>query len=185
MERYKSSSGKMLIHDSYNKLLQAWGTDFEEKSFETTYGLTHIIITGDRSNPPLMLFHGTADNSAMMWIYNMKDLSKEFYVIAVDAIGGSGKSEPNDEYWRSFNQITWMDDIVTALDIQYMNICGVSYGAYLAYYYTLKRPDKVNKVACLAGRIPSNSFEVLFKMMTAFLPEALFPSEKNCTKLLN
>ncbi|MEK4439001.1 hypothetical protein [Paenibacillus sp. FSL K6-2862] len=66
MERYKNSSGKMLIHDSYNKLLHAWETDFEERNIETTYGLTHIIIAGDRSNPPLMLFHGTADNSAMM-----------------------------------------------------------------------------------------------------------------------
>lgn len=118
----------------------------------------------------------------MMWIYNMKDLSQEFYVIAVDTIGGSGKSEPNNEYWRTFNQITWIDDIVTPLDIQNMNICGVSYGAY---YYTLKRLDKVNKAVCLAGRIPSNSFEVMLKMMTAFLPEALSPSEKNCTKLLH
>lgn len=63
-----------------------------------------------------------------------------------------------------------------------MNICGVSYGAY---YYTMKRLDKVNKAVCLAGRIPSNSFEVMLKMMTAFLPDALFPSEKNCTKLLH
>ena len=37
---------------------------------------------------------------------------------------------------------------------------------------------------CLAGRIPTNSFEVISKMMKAFLPEALFPSEKNCEKLL-
>lgn len=82
----------MLIHVSYNKLLHAWGTDLEERYIETTYGLTYIIIAGDHSTPPLMLFHGTVDNSAMMWIYNMKDLSKEFYVIAVDTIGRSGKA---------------------------------------------------------------------------------------------
>lgn len=185
MERYRNASGKKMIMDSYNMLLHSWETDFEEKVVETTYGLTHVIIAGDRLNPPLMLFHGTADNSAMMWIYNIKDLAKAFYVIAVDAIGGSGKSEPNDEYFRAFNQITWMDDIVTALNIHTINICGVSYGAYLSYNYTLKRPDKVNKAVCLAGRIPSNSFEVIYKMMAAFLPEALFPSEKNCEKLLN
>ncbi|MCE5173064.1 hypothetical protein LQV63_27755 [Paenibacillus profundus] len=38
---------------------------------------------------------------------------------------------------------------------------------------------KVKKVVCMAGRVPSGPFEVMSKMMTAFLPEALFPSGKN------
>lgn len=184
MERYKSISGRQLIMDTYDTLLSSWDTEFEEKDIETKYGLTHVIITGDDRKPPLLLFHGTADNSAMMWIYNVKELSKHFYIIAVDAIGGSGKSEPNEEYNKSFNQVTWIDAILDAFHLHAVNICGVSYGAYLSYYYTLKRPERVNKAICLAGRIPSSQFEVMFKMMGAFLPEALFPSEQNCKKLL-
>jgi len=184
MKRYKSLSGRQLITDSYNKLLHSWGTELQEKDIETSYGLTHVIIIGDRQSPPLLLFHGTADNSAMMWIYNIKELSRKFYIIAVDAIGGSGKSEPNDEYYKNFNQVTWIDDILKALEIHNTNICGVSYGAYLSYHYTLERPSRVNKAICLAGRIPSSQFEVISKMMIAFLPEALFPSEMNCKKLL-
>ena len=61
----------------------------------TTYGDTHIITAGSPDQPPLLLLHGTGDNAAMMWIYNMEELSRSFYVIAVDNIGGSGKSEPS------------------------------------------------------------------------------------------
>jgi Predicted hydrolases or acyltransferases (alpha/beta hydrolase superfamily) len=184
MNRYKSPAGRQLIMDSYDTLLNSWETDWQEKDIETSYGGTHIITAGDRQNPPLLLFHGTADNSAMMWIYNIEELSKHFYTISVDAIGGSGKSEPNADYYRSFNQATWIDEILNALEIHKTNICGVSYGAYLAYHYTLKRPEKVSKAIGLAGRIPSSQFEVMTKMMSAFLPEALIPSEKNCKKLL-
>ncbi|CAM3586513.1 alpha/beta fold hydrolase [Marinicrinis lubricantis] len=106
-------------------------------------------------------------------------------MVAVDIIGGSGRSEPNSNYYSQFSQVVWIDEVMDALQIQKAHICGVSYGAYLSYLYTLKRPDRVNKAVCLAGRIPSSQFEVMMKMMAAFLPEALFPSEKSCRRLLN
>ncbi|PWW39915.1 MULTISPECIES: alpha/beta fold hydrolase [Paenibacillus] len=175
---------KQLIYESYDKLLKSWGIDFEERDIETTFGSTHIIRVGDPTLPPLLLFHGTADNSAMMWIYNIRMLSGKFFIIAVDAVGGSGKSEPNYNYYKNFNQIVWIDELLASSEIHRTNIAGVSYGAYLSYYYALKRPNKVEKAICMAGRIPSSQFEVISKMMTAFLPEALFPTEKNCKKLL-
>lgn len=184
MERYKTSQGRQLIYESYDKLLQSYGVRVEEKRIETTYGQTHVLTAGDSKNPSLILFHGTADNAAMMWVYNMKELSRNLFVIAVDSIGGSGKSEPNAEYYKRFDQVKWIDDIMDAFQLQDSYICGVSYGAYLSYFYTLRRPDRIRKAMCLAGRIPSSSFEVISKMMKAFMPEALFPSEKNCKKLL-
>lgn len=184
MKRYKSPQGRQLVHDSYDTLLQSWGVAYVEQDIDTTYGLTHVITVGNPHNTPLLLFHGTADNAAMMWVYNVKALSEQFYLIAVDAIGGSGKSEPNSNYYKQFNQVTWIDEILGHFNLDTTNICGVSYGAYLAYLYTLNRPMKVDKAVCLAGRIPSSQFEVFSKMMTAFLPEALFPSERNCRKLL-
>jgi len=65
MDRYKSLSGRQLILDSYDQLLQAWGVDVAECDIHTSYGQTHIITAGDPQHPPLMLFHGTADNSAI------------------------------------------------------------------------------------------------------------------------
>lgn len=184
MNKYKKPIAEQLIYESYDRLLQAWGIDMIERDVETVYGQTHVILAGDSSNPPLVLFHGTADNSAMMWVYNAKSLAERYYVIAVDAVGGSGKSVANERYADAFDQVTWLDELLDALNLPEVNIGGVSYGGYLAYCYAIMRPMRVRRVVCMASAIPSSQFQVMVKMMTAFLPEALFPSEKNCRKLL-
>lgn len=184
MNRYKKLHARQLIVDLYDRLLQAWNVEVKEMSVETSYGKTHMIIAGKPENPPLLLFHGVADHSAMMWVYNAEKLSESYYLIAIDTIGGSGKSEPNHQYYKNFDQLVWLDELLDSLQIQETYICGVSYGAYLGYTYALVRPDRVLKVVCLAGRIPTSQFEVMAKMMSVFMPEAIFPSEKNCKKLL-
>jgi len=184
MNRYKSKVGQDLIHESYDKLLDTWNVVVEQQDIITSYGSTHVITAGAPSNPPLLLLHGVGDNSAMMWVYNIQQLSERFYVIAIDAIGGSGKSEPNEKYDREFDQSEWLDQVLESMGIETTYIAGVSYGAYLAYHYAITRPTKVKRIVCMAGRVPSSQLEVMIKMMKAFLPEAIFPTERNCKKLL-
>ncbi|WII39847.1 alpha/beta fold hydrolase [Paenibacillus thiaminolyticus] len=150
----------------------------------TTYGTTHVITAGSPADPVLLLLHGTADNSAMMWVSNIEQLSERFYVIAIDAIGGSGKSEPNERYANEFDQTAWLDELLDAMKIETACVAGVSYGAYLAYHYAIWRPARVTKIVCMAGRVASSQFEVMSKMIKAFLPEALFPTEASCRRLL-
>ncbi|EHQ61355.1 alpha/beta hydrolase fold protein [Paenibacillus dendritiformis C454] len=100
-----------------------------------------------------------------MWIYHIEQLSGRFYVIAIDAIGGSGKSEPNERYANEFDQTAWLDELLDAMKIEAACVAGVSYGAYLAYHYAIWRPARVTKIVCMAGRVASSQFEVMSKMM--------------------
>jgi len=88
MKIFKSAIAQQNILDSYDRLLKMWDVDIEETDIPTTYGTTHIITCGDKTNPPLILFHGVGDNSALMWLYNARELSQHFWVFAVDTIGG-------------------------------------------------------------------------------------------------
>lgn len=186
LNRYKGSEGRQLVFGSYDKLLKMWGVDKTELDVETRFGKTHVITAGSRENPPLLLFHGVGDNSALMWIYNAKELSKHFYIMAVDAIGGSGKSEPDERYYKGFDQTLWIDDVLAALKVEKTNIAGVSYGSYLTQLYAIERPEKVDKIICMAGAIALKDIIKGNGMssMLIFLPEALFPSEKNAAKLM-
>ncbi|WCR28869.1 hypothetical protein L3476_09170 [Paenibacillus thiaminolyticus] len=103
MRRYKTKVGQQLIYESCERLLASWNVAWAEQDIMTTYGTTHVITAGSPADPVLLLLHGTADNSAMMWVYNIEQLSERFYVIAIDAIGGSGKSEPNERYANEFD----------------------------------------------------------------------------------
>jgi pimeloyl-ACP methyl ester carboxylesterase len=180
VKRFKKEIGKQLVYESYDKLLELWDMEKDIKEIPTAYGVTNIITAGEAKDQPLLLFHGVGDNSALMWIYNIKELAKRFYVIAIDTIGGSGKSEPNEAYFKNFEQSAWINEILDKLGIDKVFIAGVSYGAYLACHYLIKNPERVLKIVCMAGGVRTS----LFRMMTVFLPEALFPTEKNIKKLL-
>ncbi|MEI5909301.1 alpha/beta hydrolase [Bacillus spongiae] len=187
--RFKTLEGKQALYDSYDQLLHLWDVPYEERDIETRYGQTHLIITGDEHNPPLVLFHGTGDNSAIMWIYNIQALSKKFYVIAVDTLGGAGKSEPNEHYSKDFVPHLWIDDILNTLAIHKTHMAGVSYGVYLTLSYEIYNPDRVEKIICMASFLPVKGLSIKYTLLgmrsiLTFFPEVLRPNEKNALKLL-
>jgi pimeloyl-ACP methyl ester carboxylesterase len=181
VNKYKSPAGARLLLETYDKLLDSWGIEFEEKYVETFFGKTFILTAGDPQKPPLLLFHGVGDDLALMWVYNAKELIKHYHIIAVDTVGGPGKSEPNENYFKSFDQSRWIDDLLDALNIKETFIAGVSNGAYITMYYTLKRPGRVRKAVCMAGGVGGKAGML---RMLIFVPAALFPTEKNIGKLM-
>lgn len=184
MKIYRSKAAKKNILDTYDKLLAMWNVDKEERDIETIYGTTHVIQCGSKDNPPLVLFHGVGDDSALMWLYNAKELSHHFRLFAIDTIGGPGKSHPNDNYNKEFDDMTWIDEVLAGLSLDRIHIVGVSHGAYLAQCYALYRPSVVLKVIALAGSVPIGNNGPMKVMMKIFLPEALFPTKRNAVKLL-
>ena len=184
MKVYKNEKAKKRILDTYDQLLAMWNVEKDERDIHTTYGTTHAILCGNERNPPLVLFHGVGDNSALMWIYNAEALSRRFRVIAVDTIGGPGKSVPNENYNKDFDDVKWIDEILAELNINKVHIAGTSNGAYLAQYYGMNRPEKVINMVCMAGSVPIGKGSPLMTMMKVFLPEALFPTKNNVNKLI-
>lgn len=180
VNKYKSPEGGKLILESYDRLLRAWGMEKEEMDVDTSYGKTHIITAGESSNPPLLLFHGVGDDSALMWLYNAASLAADFRIFAVDTMGGPGKSEPNELYYKNFSQTGWIDEILNVLKLDKVFITGVSNGAYLTLLYSIKRPEKVIKSVCMAGGIGSGSMLHMLK----FIPAALFPTQGNIKRLM-
>lgn len=185
VRKYKSEQGGRLLLDSYDKLVKAWGVETAEEDVDTPYGKTHLITAGSRENPPLVLFHGVGDDAALMWMLNAGELEQHFRLIAVDTMGGPGKSEPNEAYYKEFSQAVWIDAILDAMGLDRVYLAGVSNGAYLTQLYTAKRPERVLKAVCIAGSIAvKGTKSPMWRMMKVFLPEALFPTEQNALKLV-
>jgi pimeloyl-ACP methyl ester carboxylesterase len=182
---YKSENAKQHIYETYDKLVALWGVETQEKDVDTFYGTTHIIECGEISNPPLVLFHGVGDDSALMWIYNASKLAEHFKIYAIDTIGGPGKSCPNEHYDKSFDEIKWMDEVFHKLKLEKFYLVGVSNGSYMAQHYGIMRPDKTLKIICMAGAVADESSKSpIIRMLRVFLPEALFPTRKNAEKLI-
>lgn len=188
MNKYRNKTAGENILRTYDALLTQWQVPILECDVETRYGKTHVITSGGDDLPPLVLFHGVGDDSALMWIYNAKELSQHFKLYAIDTIGGPGKSAPNKNYNKDFDDILWIDDILTELKIESAFFAGVSHGGFMTQLYTLKRPEKVKKAIAISSSVPASNgnknSSPMKTMMKIFLPEALFPTQKNTEKLI-
>lgn len=182
---FKNVKGKDRVWQSYRQLVDQWPITVEEIDIPTTFGLTHCIVTGDKSNPPLLLFHGVGDNSAVMWILNIEELSRHFYCVAIDTLGGPGKSIPNEHFNKQrFEQVEWINKIVDHLGIDHFNIAGVSNGAYMAYNYATMQSDRVNRVVCMEGGMVTAPVKAMLQTLMMMFPEILIPTDRNLLKVL-
>ena len=197
MKVYRSEKQGQIIRQTYDELLKLWGCQILERDVQTTFGTTHVIEVGKDGAPALVLFHGVGDDSALMWIFNAAELGRHFKLYAIDTLGGPGKSVPNENYNENFDSIAWIDQIFDGLKLEKAFIAGVSNGGYLVQYYTVKRPEKVIKGISISSSVAAASNEsvdpknakkakaaALKNMMKIFLPEAIFPTDKNVCNLI-
>jgi pimeloyl-ACP methyl ester carboxylesterase len=120
-----------------------------------------------------------------MWVLNIQELSKHFYCIAVDTIGGPGKSVPNENFTKnSFNQVEWINQIIDYFRIENVNIAGVSNGAYMAYNYATAKSARVNKVVCMEGGMVTKPIKTMIQTLLMMFPEILVPTHHNLLKVL-
>ena len=61
---YKSLAGEKLVRERYLTFLKFWPTTNEQLRVPTREGETFVVASGDPT-APLLLFHGSAGNSAM------------------------------------------------------------------------------------------------------------------------
>ena len=146
MKKYRSEKSGQAILETYDRILSTWQCETKERDYdrilstwqcetkerdvETEYGTTHVIECGAEEGPALVLFHGVGDDSALMWIYNAPELGKHFHLYAIDTMGGPGKSVPNENYNKEFDDVRWIDGVLDALGIGKAFFAGVSMGGY-------------------------------------------------------
>ena len=185
MEVFKSEALRTQVLSSYDEILRMWDTDVEAHDVYTSYGITHCLTAGNPAAPPLMLFHGVGDNSALMWALNMKTLARHFYCIAVDTLGGPGKSKPNTRFTRAeFEQTGWINELAQHFDLHTFQLAGVSNGAHIAYHYTVACPERVLRTLCLEGGPVQSPIKAMISTLMLMFPEMLIPTDHNVRKII-
>ncbi len=128
-----------------------------KKPYKLNYGFSTKTILQDpyisyidtgKGNDTILLLHGLGSNAGF-WRYNIPELAKKYRVIAID-LPGYGKSEKgNYSYSMSF----FSDEIkkfVDKLNINNFVLIGHSMGGQIAITFTLKYPDKINKLILIS-----------------------------------
>ncbi|NOW90179.1 pimeloyl-ACP methyl ester carboxylesterase [Clostridium beijerinckii] len=145
---FKTNEGKNDVIKFYDKFLQKLALSYEKFYVNTRYGKTFIIASGEKSNPPLILLHGSGMNS-VMWLRDIKEYSKTYRVYAIDMLGEPGKSDENRPSLIGSSYAEWLKEVFENLSVERANIIGISLGAWLAIKFSVSYPEMLSKLVLL------------------------------------
>lgn len=142
---YKSEKGKEAILSLYEKQLERIKEKYEDIYFDTSFGKTHLIETGNLSGSPLLVFHGGNATTA----YNLLAcdfLMKDFHIYAVDTIGHPGKSAEVSLSSKTYDYGKWAAEVIEKLGYESISCFGGSFGAGIIVKTMCVAPHKIQKV---------------------------------------
>ncbi|MTI37967.1 alpha/beta hydrolase [Fulvivirga lutimaris] len=165
---FKSKKGKNEILSLYYKKLESLKIDYEYLTVLTDFGKTNIITTGNPSNPPIILVHGS-NGCAPIALETYANLHKKFRVFAVDVLAQPNKSAEARLSMKDDSYGKWMNEVITELKIDSVTMAGFSFGG-LIILKTLEHDEaKIKEVYLSAPAyiVNGNPFTALFKV---FIP---------------
>ena len=153
---FKTPEGEAAFLAAYDAAMKLWPVPYEEMDIPTRFGMTHVVVSGPKDAPPLVLLHGYWATSTM-WAPNIADFSKDYRVYAVDVMGQPSKSIPAEPIRDAADYAAWLTATLDALHLDRVCLVGMSYGGWLALNYAVAAPARVQKLVLLSpGGLPAD-----------------------------
>ena len=151
---FTTAEGRTEYLKAYETMFNLWRVPHDSIDVKTSYGSTHINISGPDNGKPLILLHA-AGLSSTVWFANITELSAHHRVYAVDVMGDAGKSVADRLMTKRTDYAQWLIEVIDGLSIERTDLLGHSYGGWLTLNTAIANPDRVRKIILLA---PAASF---------------------------
>lgn len=154
---YNTEKGKKEILKLYNQKLEELNIDFEYLNLDTFFGKTTIIATGNISNPPILIFHGS-NGCAPITLETYSNLSKNFRVYAIDVLAQPNKSAATRLSMKDDSYGQWVNEIINVLNIENVTMAGFSFGGLIILFQlnSVNYPDSSNPFESLGKAYLAN-----------------------------
>lgn len=168
---FKTPEGEATYLAAYDAALKFWPVPYEERNIPTRFGITHVVVSGLKDAPPLVLLHGYMA-TLLMWLPNIQDFSKDYRVYAIDVMGQPGRSIPSEPIRSEADYVAWLTATLNGLNLDRVSLAGVSFGGWLGLTYTVAAPERVQKLVLLSagGFLPISTQFRLRGMLMVFFP---------------
>jgi pimeloyl-ACP methyl ester carboxylesterase len=146
---FKSAKAETRFYSVYDAAMELWPIPYQEHDIPTSYGSTHVIISGPEDAPPIILFHCALMTSAI-WSPIIGELARNHRTYAVDVIGDVGKTIPSNPPASEEDLANWVVEIYEYFKIKSAKILGWSFGGFVAANFSIQEPERVEKLVLLA-----------------------------------
>lgn len=159
----------------YDKCLAMLTVPYQTEYIPTQYGVTHVLKAGMPEKPPLVLWHGMNINLTM-WVDMINRFAPDFYVIAADSPGHSGRSAPERMSRKTMEYGMWAAEVIRRLSLPQAYHIGISGGGWQILKLANIAPESIRAAVLIstAGFLP-----VSLSLIIRMLPHLLFNRAQN------
>jgi len=167
---------------AYQKLLANRTAAVESIELSSDFGVTRVHASGPTDAPAVVLVHAYQATSGE-WNELADLLSTDHRVYAVDMMGDAGFSTPGGRAIATPEDlVAYLDTVLDGLAVDRVELCGHSFGAWIALTYALARPSRVNRLVLLD---PTMCFGPLLKgYVLRAIPAMMQPSSDRRLSLI-
>jgi len=182
---YKTEKAKEEILRLYDERLKACNIEYEDIYVDTFAGRTHVIATGDKSYPPLIILHGI-NAGAPMALESIKGLNKKFRIYGIDTVGQSTKSAETRLPMQGADYGKWIVEVMDKMGIEKAFFIGVSFGAFLLQKVMVYYPERIMKGIFVvpSGFVNGPFFKSMQKLTFPLIKFMRSKAEKDLTKFM-
>jgi pimeloyl-ACP methyl ester carboxylesterase len=146
---FKTPEGQAAFLAAYDAAMKLWPVPYEEMEIPSRFGMTHVVVSGPKDAPPLVLLHGYWATSTM-WTPNIADFSRDYRVYAIDVMGQPSKSIPTEPIRNAEDYAVWLAATLDGLHLDRVFLGGQSFGTWLALNFAIAAPERVQKLVLLS-----------------------------------
>jgi pimeloyl-ACP methyl ester carboxylesterase len=157
---FKDDAARARYVTAYDAVLREWPVPYESLYLPTRFGTTHVVASGPRDAPPVLLFPALL-TTATSWKPNIETLSQRFRTYAVDVIGEINMSEPVRPLKNKRDCSEWVSDLLNSLQIKRASLVGASLGGFFALDQAVLDPDRIEKIVLIS---PANVLPMTWKL---------------------
>src|SRR5262249_51736725 len=129
---FTSEKSRVTFMTAYEAALDDAWPQRRTVEVETSFGTTRVVMEAPSGagGAPFVLLPGGGGN-ALMWHGHLDALrSSARPIVAIDPIGDPGGSTQRRPFADGAEVAAWLDEVLTALDIDRAHMIGASYGGW-------------------------------------------------------
>lgn len=182
---FKDEAAKQRLENWYQKFLARAQAPLEHREITTSYGANHVLIAGNQDLPPLLCLHGSLASSAHI-VPELAPLLEHFHIIAPDLPGQSVRGLPLRLPLKNDALGKWLLEIVDAMQLPQVDLCGVSWGGFVALQAAAIAPQKFRKLVLIvpAGVVAGSAWQGITQLAIPLARYKISPTDKNLRRFL-
>ncbi|HEV3145611.1 MAG TPA: alpha/beta hydrolase [Gemmataceae bacterium] len=140
-------------------------------NFDSNGVKIHYVVKGNEDGEPVLLIHGFTGDIDAQWLKTIKELEKDYKVIAFDCRGHGGSEKPHDPKMYGLEMSKDAIRLLDHLKIEKAHIAGYSMGGFITLQLAARYPERVRTATLGGAGLPLPGREKLYEALADSLEQ--------------